>query len=286
MNTNHEKAQRFLDLHRGPNVLVLPNAWDVASALMLSRLGFPAIATTSAGIGFTRGYVDGEHIPREETIAVVRMIASIVDIPVTADVEAGYGRDPAVVAETIRQAIGAGAVGANVEDSTKGDLKDKGRPLFDLDFAVERYRAARAAADSIGIPFVLNARIDCFLCMGKGPEVASETISRGNAYVEAGANCVFVPGVTSPETIGLLAKEIGAPINVLAAPGIPTIKELRDLGVARLTFGSSLARAAYSEAVRVAKEARDHGTFTLATGTITKDDLTQMLYACGMKTSC
>ncbi|MGB8295046.1 MAG: isocitrate lyase/phosphoenolpyruvate mutase family protein [Polyangia bacterium] len=211
MIATRERAQRFLDLHHGPDVLVLPNAWDVASALLLCRQGFPAIATTSAGIAFSRGYVDGERISREEAMEAVRAMVAHVDVPVSADMEAGYGRDPAVVAETVHQAIGAGVVGGNLEDSSKGDEKDKGRPLFDLDFAVERCRAAREAADSCGIPFVLNARVDCYLCLGNGPQVAAAAIRRGNAYIEAGATCVFIPGVTSAEEIGILAKEIAAP---------------------------------------------------------------------------
>jgi 2-methylisocitrate lyase-like PEP mutase family enzyme len=284
MIATRERAQRFLDLHHGPDVLVLPNAWDVASALLLCRQGFPAIATTSAGIAFSRGYVDGERISREEAMEALRAMVAHVDVPVSADMEAGYGRDPAVVAETVRQAIGAGVVGGNLEDSSKGDEKDRGRPLFDLDFAVERCRAAREAADSCGIPFVLNARVDCYLCLGNGPQVAAAAIRRGNAYIEAGATCVFIPGVTSAEEIGLLAKEIAAPLNVLAAPGIPTVQELAGLGVARLTLGSSLARAAYSEAIRVARELRTSGVFALPPRTITNRDFTQLLSEAVMKT--
>jgi len=284
MIATREKAQGFLDLHHGPNILVLPNAWDVASAVLLSRQGFPAIATTSAGIGFSHGYVDGESIPRAEVMEEMRRMIAHVDIPITADLEAGYGRDPAIVAETVRQAIGVGVVGCNLEDSSKGDAKDKGRPLFDVDFAVERCRAAREAADSCGIPFVLNARVDCFLHYGKGPEVVAAAIQRGNAYVEAGATCVFIPRVTSAAEIRLLVKEIGAPLNVLAAPGIPTVQELADLGVARLTLGSSLARVGYAEAIRVARELRSSGVFALPPGTISNPELTHLLSEASMKT--
>jgi 2-methylisocitrate lyase-like PEP mutase family enzyme len=258
-----EKAKQFARMHQGPEILILPNAWDVGSALLFARLGFQAIATSSAGIAYSRGILDGERIARDEMLAVVRAIAGAVDLPVTTDLEGGYGREPEAVAETIRLAIKAGAVGANIEDSTKGDTRDTGKLLFDIELATQRYRAAKEAAKSSGISFVLNARVDSFLRLGTGREVAADSIRRGNAYREAGADCIFVPGVTDRETIALLAREIKAPINILTGPGIPSAEELGAMGVRRVSFGASLFRAAYSEAVRVAREMRERGLYTI-----------------------
>jgi 2-methylisocitrate lyase-like PEP mutase family enzyme len=147
------RAQRFLDLHLKGRLLILPNAWDVASAVMFEQAGAAAIATTSAGISFSRGYDDGEEMSREVAFDVVSRITKKVKVPVTADLEAGYGRDPEAVADTIRAAMEIGVVGANIEDGTKGDLKDKGKELFDLELAVARIKAARSAADKAGVPF-------------------------------------------------------------------------------------------------------------------------------------
>ena len=264
-----EKAKQFARMHQGPEILILPNAWDVGSALLFARLGFQAIATSSAGIAYSRGILDGERIARDEMLAVVRAIAGAVDLPVTTDLEGGYGREPEAVAETIRLAIKAGAVGANIEDSTKGDTRDTGKLLFDIELATQRYRAAKEAAKSSGISFVLNARVDSFLRLGTGREVAADSIRRGNAYREAGADCIFVPGVTDRETIALLAREIKAPINILTGPGIPSAEELGAMGVRRVSFGASLFRAAYSEAVRVAREMRERGLYTINPDTMT-----------------
>ncbi|OGC90064.1 MAG: hypothetical protein A2W25_15620, partial [candidate division Zixibacteria bacterium RBG_16_53_22] len=264
-----EKAKQFSRMHQGPGLFILPNAWDVGSALLFAGLGYRAIATSSAGIAYSRGILDGEQIARDEMLKVVRAIVEAVDLPITADLEGGYGRDPEIVAETIKLAIEAGAVGVNIEDSTKGDPRDAGKLLFDIKLATDRYRAATEEADSSGIPFVLNARIDCFLRLGNGPEVSADTIRRGNAYREAGADCIFVPGVTDRATIALLVREIKAPINILAGPGIPSAEELGTLGVRRLSFGASLFRAAYSEAVRVAREMRERGLYAINPDTMT-----------------
>ena len=254
-------GKRFVELHKSDDLLLLPNAWDVASALLFADCGFPAIASTSAGIAYTTGLPDGEKISRERMMAEVGPIIRAVDLPVTVDLEGGYGRRPGDVARTIELAVDAGAVGANIEDSTKGDPTDKGKPLFDLSLAIERLQAARDAADSTSVPFVLNARVDGFLKLGPGPKVLEDTIRRGNAYASAGASCVFVPGVVDIETIAILTREIAAPINILAWEGIPTIAKLKAAGVKRVSLGATLFRAAYSAAAAVAREARQSGTF-------------------------
>ena len=231
------KAERLRDLHRGPPVLVLPNAWDVASAVAFASLdGCRAIATTSAGVALALGYEDGERIPRDEMIAAVARIARAVDVPVTADLEAGYG-DPAGTAEA---AIEAGAVGLNLEDGL--------RPIEEHMTAI---RAVRAVAESRGVPLVINARTDVFL---HGDGNVEEAVRRGNAYLEAGADCVYPIMLAEAETIGRLAAEIRGPINVLHRPGVPPVAELERMGVARVSVGAGLFRAALGHAEALARE--------------------------------
>lgn len=271
-----EKAQHFLDLHQGPDLLVIPNAWDVASALLFAGLGAKAIASSSAAVAWSRGYADGEHIPRGEMLDVIQRMTGRVSIPVTADLEAGYSREPEQVADTIVAAMEAGAVGANIEDGAKRDPLDKGKPLFDLKLAVERIRAARQAADERGIPFVLNARVDAIYKLGHTPEAIAEAIKRGNAYGEAGARSVFVHQAVDSETIGKLAREIKAPLNVLVGPGTPSVAELKQLGVRRVTFGAGLGRIAWSAAVRTVRETMTNGTFDLSAATVTNQDFNKL----------
>ena len=247
-------AENFRKLHHGPEILILPNAWDVGSAKIMEKAGFPAIASTSAGVANFLGYPDGESITREDMLAVVKEIAGNVAIPVTADVEAGYGPTTDDVAETVRQVIAAGVVGINLEDAEAGSLMDFGR-------AVERVRAARAAADDGGVPIVINARTDGYLLGGSGDEVFTDATARGNAFLEAGADCVFVPMVDEPALIEALVKEIGGPINVLAGPKSLSLAELQDLGVARVSIGSTLSRAVLAFIKRAVEELRGPGTF-------------------------
>lgn len=267
------KAERFHALHIAPEVLVLPNAWDSASAVLFEQAGFPAIATTSAGIAFCRGYRDGEQISRDEMLDEVERITAQVGIPVTADLEAGYGRQPEDVAETVRRAIAAGAVGCNIEDGTV----DGDGPLLDFALSVERIRAAREVADSAGLPFVINARTDGFLRIGSDAAVLAESIRRANAYYEAGARSLFVPQVSDGQTIGRLTREIAGPINILAGPKTPSVTELQALGVARLSVGGGIARAAYTVTRKAAEELRDSGTFAFAEDTFTNRELNALL---------
>ena len=267
------KTEQFHALHTAPELLVLPNAWDSASAVLFEEAGFPAIATTSAGIAFCRGYRDGEQIPRDEMLDEVARIAARVDIPVTADLEAGYGTDPEAVADTVRRAIEAGAVGCNIEDGiVSGD-----DPLLEYRLSVERILAAREAADAADIPFVINARTDGFLRIGAGAKVLDESVRRANAYYEAGARSLFVPGVFDGQTIGRLAREIAGPVNVLAGPKTPSVAELQALGVARLSVGGGIARAAYTVTCEAAEELRDSGTFEFTENTYSNAELNALL---------
>ena len=209
------KARRLLELHAGPDVLVMANAWDVISAVILADMGFPAIATTSAGIAFARGYPDGQRIPRHEMIGEIERIARAVDIPLTADLESGYGDKPEDVAETISLALAAGAVGANIEDSYP-DHPDR---QYEPAEAVERIQAARAAADGLGVHLVINARCDNFLPgRPRSTELIADAVERLNAYKLAGADCLFTPWVGDAETIAVLVRELDGPLNILAGP--------------------------------------------------------------------
>jgi len=236
----HEKAAAFRQMHREPPLLVLPNAWDVASAKALAALnGCRALATTSAAVARSLGWEDGEQAPVAEMIESARRIAAAVDVPVTADLERGYG-DPV---GTARAAWEAGLVGINFEDSTRAGL-------VVLDEQVEAIRAIRAEVPEL----VINARVDVFLGIGRGD--IAEAAERGNAYLDAGADCVY-PIMAPPDSIPALVHRLDGPINVLAHKGTPPPAELEELGVARMTWGSGLASLAYAEAARVAAAALD-----------------------------
>jgi len=260
--TQPELAREFLELHRGPQILVLPNAWDVASARIFEDAGFPAIGTTSAGVAFSLGYPDGQKIPRGEMLAAVRRIAEAVEVPVTADVEAGFGSTPEEVADTAREVIAAGAVGMNLEDGIEG----KPDFLLDMNLQKEIIRAVLEVAKGAGMPFVLNARTDIFL-YGIGPAESrlARTVERLNAYRAAGAPSLFAPGVKDKESIAQLTRGVAGPLNILATVGTPPIAELQELGVARVSVGSGPMRATLGFLARMAGQLRDEGVFTLMT---------------------
>ncbi|OQA43667.1 MAG: Carboxyvinyl-carboxyphosphonate phosphorylmutase [Chloroflexi bacterium ADurb.Bin325] len=259
------KAEQFRGLHRGARILVLPNAWDAASAKVFERAGFPAVATTSAGIANAYGYPDGEVMPRAEMLEAVGRIARAVALPVTADMEMGFGHTPDEIAETARLTLEAGAVGLNLEDGTR----DESRPLADLALQVERIRAVRQAAEQFGVPLVINARTDVYLRLDRqDPTRLAQAIERGNAYRAAGADCIFAFGVGDRQTIAALVREIAAPINILAHYGGPTIAELEELGVARVTFGSTPMRATMSLVGRIAEELKQAGTYSFGQGVV------------------
>lgn len=268
-----KKAEDFLALHDGPEILALCNTSDVAGARIVVEAGFAAVATSSAGVAWMVGYPDGEIIPRADMLDAVRRIAAAVDVPVTADMEAGYGHAPETVAETVRLTIEAGAVGINIEDS---DAQAKGHPVLDFELSVERIRAARAAADGSGVPMVINARTDGFFA-GNDKAVFAETVRRGNAYLEAGAGCVFIPFVRDAETIGALCPEIAGPVNILAGAPSPPLAQMRELGVARVSIGGLLSLAAATVVRRAAEELRDHGTYGFAQDVILHPEMNALL---------
>ena len=270
------KADAFLKMHHGDEILVLPNAWDGASAVVLAGTGFRAIATTSAGVAFARGYPDGEVIGRAEMCEEVSRIAALVDVPVTADMEAGYGAGPEDVAETVRRVIAAGGIGANIEDG----VPDGGAPLFELSLAVERIAAAREAADALGVAFVVNARTDGYLVGGKlDADPFAESVKRANAYREAGADCTYVPGAFEGDVVAKLVIEIEGPLNILASAKTPSTSELQDMGVARVSVGGGFARSCYAFARRAAEELRDAGTYGYVDGSYSNPELDTLMTA-------
>lgn len=259
MTAQARKAETLRKLHGGPRTLVLPNAWDVASACVLEELGYPAIATTSAGVAFALGYPDGQRISRDEMLDVVARIARAVRVPVTADMESGYGITPADMAETARAIVNAGAVGLNFEDVT-GDTESS---QVETSLQVEKIRAIREASAGMGVSLVINARTDVYL-MPIGPEATrfERTVERLRAYRAAGADCVFVPGLVDRGLIEKLVKAVDAPLNILVTPGCPSIPELQKLGVARASIGSGVMRATLGIVRRIGKELLETGTYS------------------------
>ncbi len=252
------KAELFRALHDRTRILVLPNAWDVASARIFEEAGFPAIATTSAGIAASLGYPDRERISRGEMAKAVARIAAAVRVPVTADMEAGYGTIARAVGQTVQAAIEAGAVGINLEDATG----DKVRPLFDAEVQADRIHHAREAATREGVPLFINARTDVYIIEQGAPAARFDrALRRARAYLQAGADGIFIPGLIDAGEIRRLAKEIPGPLNVLAVAGAPTVAELHELGVARVSIGSGGMRAALGTTRRIAKELRESGTY-------------------------
>ena len=257
-----ELARQFLALHDRRRILLLPNAWDVASARIFEEAGFPAIGTSSAGVAFALGYPDGQKISSSEMLAVVHRIAEAVHIPVTADVEAGYGTKPEEIAKTAREVLAAGAVGMNLEDA----IHDKPDALVDLNLQKEKIRAVVEASERAGMAFVLNARTDVFLAeIGPAETRLARTIERLNAYRDAGAQSLFAPGVKDKETIARLVSGSHGPLNILATMGTPPVAELEKLGVARVSVGSGVMRAALGLTARIARQLREEGSFMLMT---------------------
>ena len=255
------KGAIFRDLHTADGIFVMPNAWNAGSARMLEAAGFLAIGTTSAGIAFSLALPDYEGaLSRHEALEETRRIASAIDVPVSADTENGYGHTPEEVAETIRLFADAGAVGASLEDYAAS----WGDGLYERTHAVERVRAAKEAAESLGFPFTLTARAECYLV--EHPEAFEESVHRANLYREAGADCLYVPGVTDGDTIAALVREIDGPINVVMglADNPLTVSELQRLGVKRVSIGGALTRATFGLIRRAAEEIREQGTFSFA----------------------
>jgi 2-methylisocitrate lyase-like PEP mutase family enzyme len=249
-------AQEFLALHHGAG-FILPNAWDAGTARVFESLGFPAVATTSAGIAWSLGMPDGGPLSRDENLERVAEIAGMVSVPVTADLEDGYGSRASDVAETVRLAVVAGAVGGNIEDARDG-------VQYEVAEAVDRLAAAREAGAREA--FVLNARIDGFFLPHDDDPFAA-TIARANAYVEAGADCIFIPAVHDERVIARLVAEVPAPLNLVAGLGNAiSPRTLASLGVARVSVGGGIARAALSFVERAGRELLETGTLGFLDG--------------------
>jgi 2-methylisocitrate lyase-like PEP mutase family enzyme len=269
-----DKANIFRGLHHGTAPLVLPNAWDVASARIFEDAGFPAIATTSAGIAFSLGYPDGQRISRDEMLTVIARIAGAIQVPVTADVEAGYGNRPEDAAETTRAVLAAGAVGMNLEDADPNNQQS----LIDLALQLEKIKAVRETAESAGVPVVLNARTDVYLLEIGAPANRHETaVRRLSAFRDAGADCLFVPGLRDDHLIGQITRELHHPVNILAGPGFPSIHELHKLGVARISLGSGVMRATLGLLQRLAHELQRTGTYHALEGSPSYGDVNKLL---------
>ncbi|TDC51593.1 isocitrate lyase/phosphoenolpyruvate mutase family protein [Jiangella ureilytica] len=274
MTTAYDTAAAFTALHRPGTPLLLPNAWDPLSARIVEAAGAPAVATTSAGVAWALGAADGDHIDRDSMLALTARVVAAVRVPVTADIESGFGATPAEVGVTAGGVLAAGAAGANIEDVHPGDPA----ALRDPKEQAERLAAARSAADAAGVPFYVNARIDTYLrAVGDPDSRFADTVARAQAYLQAGASGVFVPGVVDAPTVTRLAAEIDGPLNVLAGPGAPPVAELAAAGVARVSLGSSVAAAAYAVAQRAANELFEQGTYTAVEGGLAYGDLNALM---------
>ncbi len=253
------KSQRLRELVRAPEILVMPGAYDVLSALLFQQLGFQAIQCTSGGIAAALGYPDGEVMSRELFIQLTASFAGAVSVPVNADGEKGYG-DEEGIKETVRSLVAAGVAGMNVEDS----LAKGGSGLVELTQQLRKIKSVMDIKQELGSEFFLNARVDSFHVMTSDPKKAlNEGILRGNAYAEAGGDCIFYLSLHDAKTIGTVANEVKAPISILAGPQSPSVTELQDLGVARVSYGSGFMKAAITGTKKLAQEILEKGTCNL-----------------------
>lgn len=258
-NSQMRRAEKLRALHHGPTTLVLPNVWDVASEKIFECEGFEAIGTTSAGIAAVLGFADGQKMTLSDNIDMVRRIAQNTQLPVNADLEAGYAVDPEGVALSALAALSAGAVGVNIEDG------DADSALFNIELQQDKLRAMREASAANQIHLVINARTDVYLVDDDNATRLRRAIERGNAYRDAGADCIFVPdmGNLDRKAIAVLVKEIDAPINIIAGATTPPIAELQELGVARVSVGPRPMRAVLSLLREIARELASSGTYEL-----------------------
>lgn len=254
-----ERAVQFREFHYGSPMLVLANVWDAASARVVEQAGFRAVATTSSGVAAALGYQDGQQISRAVLIEVLKHIARVVECPVTVDIEAGYGSSIAEVVQTVREVIATGVVGINIEDSL---IHDK-TALADLDYQVKLIKALRELAVSLDVPFVINARVDVFLrAIGRPEDRFELAVHRANAYLQAGADCVYPIGALESDTIANLVQAIDGPINILGGSTTLTLSELEQRGVARVSLASGLLRSALGHIRAIARELLEQGTYT------------------------
>ena len=273
MKSQMQKTEEFRALHHGDHILVLPNCWDVPSARVFEDAGFPAVATSSAGLMVSLGYPDGEAIGKGELFSAVAKIAKVLSVPLSADVVAGFGETPKDAASTIRSIIEAGAVGINIEDFVHATKK-----LIPMEAQVEKLKTIKQLGHSMDIPLVINARTDA-LRYYPGDEVAKleEAVRRAKAYRDVGVDCVYPMGLTDAMSISKFVKALNFPVNVMVRPGLPSVRELERLGVARVSLGPTTSYAAMGLLKRIAKELLEKGTYqTLLEGAITIDELNKL----------
>src|SRR5260370_10346976 len=268
-----DNAQDFRELHHGKKILILPNAWDVPSARVFENEGFPAVATSSAGLTVSLGYPDGEVIGRDEFLLAVQRIARVLSVPLSVDIVAGFGKTTKEVLTTVKAVLRAGGIGINIEDFVHATKK-----LYPIERQVENVRGIRKLGDTVGIPLVINARTDA-LRFGTGDEEAKfeEAVRRAIVYRDAGADCVYPMGLTEATSIKRFVNELDFPINVMVRKGLPTVSELQSLGVARVSFGPSASYAAMGLLKRAAREVLEKGTYeNLVDGAISFDQLNSL----------
>lgn len=273
MKDQAEKAEVFRRLHRGKKILILPNGWDVASARMFEESGFPAIATSSAGMMVSLGYPDGERIDRKEFVTAIQRIARALSVPLSADIVHGFGRTPKEVVETVKRILEAGAVGINIEDSVH-----ETKQLVAVADQVKTLKALTELRDSHDVPFVINARTDALLhTPGTSEDKLTEAVRRGIAYRDAGADCVYPMGLTDAGSIRVFVRALKFPVNVMVRKGLPPIAELEKLGVARISLGPSASYAAMGLLKRASTELLQRGTYDgWLEGAISYDELNRL----------
>jgi 2-methylisocitrate lyase-like PEP mutase family enzyme len=257
----NEKSRKLRELVRAPEILVMPGAYDVLSALLFEQMGFKAIQGTSGGIVASLGYPDGEVISRDLFVEVSGQLASAVSVPFNADGERGYG-DESAVQETVRALVARGVAGMNLEDGA-GGKPGGARGLVPISDQLRKIAAVMETKRALRSDFFLNARVDAFHVFTDDPKKAlEEAIRRGNAYAEAGGDCIFYLNLHARDTIGLITKEVKAPVSILAGPQSPSVSELQDLGVKRVSYGSGFLKAAIGATQRLAREILERGTVT------------------------
>ncbi len=257
MRSQEDKAQDFRGLHHGKRILILPNAWDVPSARVFENEGFPAVATSSAGLMVSLGYPDGEVMGRDEFVSAVERLARVLSVPLSADIVAGFGKNTKEVVATVKAILKAGGIGINIEDFAHATKK-----LFPIERQIENVKAIRRLGDTVGVPLVINARTDA-LRFGIDDEEAKfeEAVRRAIAYRDAGADCVYPMGLTEATSIRRFVKELDFPINVMIRKDLPPVGELERLGVARVSFGPNASYAAMGLLKRAAHEVLERGTY-------------------------
>lgn len=269
------QAQLFRQMHDRSKILLLPNAWDAGTARLFEERGFAAVATTSGGMAWSLGYGDGEQTPFTEVVAAIARITRVCSVPITVDLETGYGETAQAMARSVRAVIAAGAVGINLEDGMPGH-----GPLRAIDDAAARIAAARAAATASGVPIVINARVDLWMHDAGQPADThlSEAVQRAHAYLAAGADCIYPIGLRDRDTLRAFVRAVDAPVNVAGGAGMPDLHELARMGVARVSTATRLTTLAFAAIDKAAAQMRTSGSFDGLTADFTYADA-QALFA-------